>query len=144
LSITAQDEVEVYFDDQPQDVNRDPIAKKWESVKVVRIPNGARVLAVKATNYGKNPGLLASVTGDRLLTDSTWKLTTSKPTNDWTSVAFNDAHWKYATVKAIHGGAPWNRKIDKISNNAYWIWADTDEYMEVYFRIRLGWYLLAF
>jgi deoxyribodipyrimidine photolyase len=35
-------------------------------------------------------------------------------------------------------GAPWNVKIDKISNNAKWIWSASDENTVVYFRIYLG------
>jgi hypothetical protein len=67
LYITAQDQVEIYFDGQPQDINKDAISKNWQSVKIVKIPRGTRVLSVKATNLGKNPGLLASITGDRLV-----------------------------------------------------------------------------
>jgi hypothetical protein len=100
LYITAQDQVEIYFDNQPQDINKDDIAKKWQSVKVVKIPRGTRVLSVKATNLGKNPGLLASITGDRLLSDSNWKVLGSTPSNDWTSVSYNDNQWKNARVKA--------------------------------------------
>jgi hypothetical protein len=138
LYITAQDQVEIYFDNQPQDINEDDIAKKWQSVKVVKIPRGTRVLSVKATNLGKNPGLLASITGDRLLSDSNWKVLGSTPSNDWTSVSYNDNQWKNARVKAVHGGAPWNVKIEKISNNAKWIWSESDAHSVVYFRVYFG------
>jgi hypothetical protein len=138
LYITAQDQVEIYFDNQPQDINKDDIAKKWQSVKVVKIPRGTRVLSVKATNLGKNPGLLASITGDRLLSDSNWKVLGSTPSNDWTSVSYNDNQWKNARVKAPYGGAPWNVKIEKISNNAKWIWSASDADSVVYFRAYLG------
>jgi hypothetical protein len=93
---------------------------------------------VKATNLGKNPGLLASITGDRLVSDGTWKVFVSTPSNDWTSVSYNDNQWTNARVKAANGGAPWNVKIDKISNNAKWIWSASDANTVVYFRIYLG------
>jgi hypothetical protein len=138
LYITAQDEVQIYFDNQPVDINNNDISKKWQTVKIVKIPRGTRVLGVKATNYGTNPGLLASITGDRILSDGSWKFTTSAASNDWATVSFNDAQWKNARVKAVHGGAPWNVTFQNISKRANWIWADTDAYRVVYFRVQLG------
>lgn len=138
LYITAQDQVEIYFDNQPQDINKDDISKKWQSVKVVKIPRGTSVLGVKATNLGTNPGLLASITGDRLVTDATWKFVTSAPADNWAAKSYNDVQWSKARVKASNGGAPWNVKFDKISDKASWIWADSDNYRVVYFRVQLG------
>ena len=86
-------------------------------------------------------GLLASVTGDRLLTDGTWKVSTVEAA-DWTKPEFNDNDWEQATVVGQHGMDPWKTR-NLISTKAQWIWTKTTYYQDmnahvVYFRYRIG------
>lgn len=138
LYITVQDEVEIFFDNKPQDINKQDVSKDYRSVKVVKIPRNTKVLGVKATNRGTNPGLIASITGDKLVSDNTWKFTTSVDSENWASPSYDDTKWKNARIKAVHGGAPWNITFNQISRKANWIWAETDTYRVVYFRVYLG------
>lgn len=136
--------MEIYFDNQPHEINKDPKAKNWRETKIAKIPKGTRVLGIKATNRGVNPGLIASVTGNRLFTDHTWKFTTSTPSKDWAAVSYDAKTWKNARVLARHGREPRNVKIEHISDSAYWIWSDDEPVVNketaVFFRTELGWY----
>lgn len=78
------------------------------------------VLAVKAHNTDGAGGLLLRLVLDfpnetsmTIVTDSTWRVTTSPPTN-WNQVDFKAADWAPATVVAKLGAVPW-AKINEVS-----------------------------
>ena len=137
LDLTADDVAEVHIDDIFYDIYKDVKAKDWQIVKSIKLPKGARNLAIKVTNTAGDAGLLASVTGNRLVTNRTWKMLTQPPTDNWTG-DIDDSHWQFATEVAPHGSAPWPQKVDKISDKAFWIWASDRTVKTVWFRTRLG------
>jgi hypothetical protein len=144
LSITVDNQMELYIDGEPNPINQDPSAKDWRVVKTVKLPRGSRVIAVKATDVGLWAGLLASVTGEKLLSDRSWKVSTVESA-DWMKPEFDDSQWETATELGPNGMNPWKAK-EKISNNAKWIWTTTSYYKDmnahvVYFRVRLGSYI---
>jgi hypothetical protein len=133
--------MELFIDGVPNPVNDDPTAKDWTVTKRVKLPAASRVIAVKATDRGLWAGLLASVTGDTLLSDASWKVSTVAPVG-WTSPDFDDSQWEQATELGRHGMDPWKPR-NQISTNAKWIWTKTTYYSDtnahiVYFRVTLG------
>ena len=111
------------------------------------LPLGTRVIAVKATNVGGPAGLVASVTGDSLVTDESW-LCSDTLSNGWSNPYFDDSKWNKAVSQGVNDAAirPWGGwgKRPLISDKAKWIWnRDTNgnpaSGTEVlYFRVHVG------
>jgi len=141
LFITVDNEMELFIDGERHKISDDPSAKDWMQTKKVTLPAKARVIAVKATDRGLQAGLLASVTGDSLLSDKTWKVSTTE-VDGWTSPDFDDSQWQPVTEIGPHGMNPWKTR-SMISPKATWIWSATTYYADynahvVYFRYRIS------
>ena len=140
LSITVDNEMELYIDGVPNPINSDPSAKDWTVTKRILMPVRSRVIAVKATDKGLWAGLLASASDDSLLSDGTWKVSTVA-SDGWTKPEFDDSNWEQATELGQHGMEPWKAR-DLISSKAKWIWAKKSHYEDmgdhvVYFRYHI-------
>jgi hypothetical protein len=100
----------------------------WRYTDVVSIPTTTQVVAVYGGDYGVVAGILASVTGDLLLTNGSWKCanadqmpSSSTPQFSWFQPDYDDSQWPAAAViltnpNNIHGN------LAAISHNANWIW----------------------
>jgi len=92
------------------------------------LQRGNNVLALEVKN-GKNPaGLIVRgtiTTADRkstvVVSDSSWKATTSPPANGWNTVAFDDHAWTAAAVLGPVTMAPWDKIIEP-----FFFLSDTD------------------
>jgi hypothetical protein len=139
LNIAVDNELELYFDGVSNAINKDASAKDYASVKTVPVPANARVLAVHGTDTGGGAGLWASVTGDALLSDASWKMS-EVLRNGWEQPNYDDSSWDNAID---HGGLN-DRYKPLISANARRIWgkvADNLPYgvrTDVYFRVHLN------
>jgi len=142
LFITADNQVELYIDGVTSEINTLPTTNDWTQTKVAKLPRGSRVVAVKVVDQGIAAGLLASATGDYLLTDENW-VCSDTLVDGWNKPNFDDSKWVKATNQGKNGVAPWNTR-PQISQNAAWIWnKDTKQDKTsvvriLYFRIRLG------
>ena len=142
LFITADNELQVYIDGVDSEINTLSTTTDWQQTKVAKLPRRSRVIAVKVTDRGVAAGLLASVTGDYLLTDENWVVSDTL-VDGWNKPEFDDSKWTKATTEGNHGVQPWGTR-PQISSNAKWIWnKDTTKQATtttttLYFRIRLG------
>jgi hypothetical protein len=86
-------------------------------------------------------GILASVEGQQLATDQTWKCTTSYFPN-WMSTTFDDSLWPNAAIAGPNSAADIHGYQPLIDSTAKWIW--TSNYVDpnidsiVYCRGYLG------
>jgi alpha-L-rhamnosidase len=131
LKITADDNYRLYVNG----TLIDETPRLWSSpqtytVTLFRNPTRKNVLAVEGINTaeisGLDRGIIADLSFDAgggaqsVLTDTTWKLSTTLVT-DWFTVAFNDAAWVAATDEGAHGIVPYNMVLG--TSSARWIWA---------------------
>ena len=95
----------------------------WLTVDLVPIPITTHVVAVLAIDHGVVAGILASVTGDLLLSNASWKcVKTSAVTQpDWFAPNYNDSWWPAAVIISSNPD-PGHGLVAAISRNASWIW----------------------
>jgi len=142
LFITADNTLQLYIDGVDSEINTLSTSADWTQTKVAKLPRRSRVIAVKVTDTGVAAGLLASATGDYLLTDENW-LVSDTLVDGWNKPNFDDSKWTKATPQGNHGVQPWGTR-PQISSNAKWIWnkdttkQSTSGTTTLYFRIRLG------
>ena len=147
LFITADDDLEVYFDGVASEINNAAGRGDWGQTKTAVLPRGTRVIAVKVTNTGGAAGLVGSVTGDYLVTDESW-VCSETAVDGWTSPDFDDSKWNKAVSQGfndtvVHWGAACGKR-PLISDKAKWIWnRDTQRDAPtvkgvLYFRVHLG------
>ena len=92
----------------------------WTQTKCFPLPTFPVQIAVQCTDSGVQAGLLASVTGDILLTDGSWKCTKTLYPN-WMSTNYSASAWPGAYVIGLNGLSPWDVRPG-ISANASWIY----------------------
>ena len=92
----------------------------WTQTKCLPLPPAPVQIAVEGADVGIVAGMLASVSDDILLTDSSWKCTKTLYTN-WTSNTYNDSAWPGAYVIGLNGLSPWGVRPG-ISIRASWIY----------------------
>lgn len=117
LSVTANRSFELYLDGRPAtSLTGLPFASTWNTADTFIIPADTEVIAVRGfgTTSGRS-GLLASVTHNYLLTNESWKCSSSA-SSAWYDITFNDASWPSATPTGVSVGIP------RISPAANWIW----------------------
>jgi hypothetical protein len=68
-------------------------------------------------------GILASVDGDKLVTDQSWKCTTQL-VNGWTSVLFDDNSWSDAVIAGTNTASDIHGNLPQIHSSANWIWTN--------------------
>jgi len=66
-------------------------------------------------------GILASVDGDKLVTDKSWKCTTQL-VNGWTSIVFDDNSWSDAVIAGTNTASDIHGNLPQIHSSASWIW----------------------
>ena len=131
LKITADDNYRLFVNG----TLIDETPRLWSSpqtytVTLYRNPTRKNVLAVEGINTaeisGLDRGIIADLSFDAgggaqsVLTDTTWKLSTTLVT-DWFTVAFNDAAWVAPIDEGAHGIPPYNAVLG--TSSARWIWA---------------------
>ena len=140
--VSACDDVQkIYADGQILDKE----GKWWTDLRV-KVPTMTKVIAISCRNKGGPAGILASTPNERLLTNTTWKCSSTYYSN-WNSVKFDDSKWKPAVVvdnnvKPIHHG--WVARKN-ISSKAVWISSqpkDVKKNVFIYCRLKLGKLLL--
>ena len=112
--------------------------KRTVATKII-IPSGTKVVAIYAKDiHGGDAGILGSFSNGQV-TDATWKCHSFPVPSEWASADFDDSSWPAAVEHADHGSAPWNRKIQNITDDAKWIWTKDNKQRgsEVYCRVRL-------
>jgi len=130
LTITVDNVLEELYIDGGRIPNADlPNRQNWQAVDVVRIPTTTQVIAVSASDSGVVAGILASVTGDRLLSNASWKcvnpgnnMFTNTPVREWFSPNYDDTMWPAASVILPNPNPRYHGLIAAISRNAKWIW----------------------
>ena len=111
----------------------DPNLTVWHRVSTFVIPSTTRVIAATCVDVGGGYGLTASVTDyngrDVLVTDESWKCSTS--TNDgWETLDFEEgANWKAASIvdnRHLLGAASTEDGLFNMSPKRKVIWANPD------------------
>lgn len=75
-------------------------------------------------NARGQPGLVASLGDDDMLTDSSWKCT-SATEQGWEGDSFDDLHWPNAVVFCNNSNPIWPiRSARGVSVKAEWIWTN--------------------
>lgn len=103
----------------------------WHKVSTFVVPKNVRVIAVKGVDYGGGYGITASVTDsngrDVLVTDESWKCSTSADAG-WETLSFKEgANWKPANIidnKHLLGDASASDGLFNMSPKRKVIWAD--------------------
>ena len=105
----------------------------WTQVGSVNVPAGTNKIAVKCTDTGVSPGLMASSTWG-LITDGSgsWRCTNTLEAG-WMTESFSDYHWPTALVKGNNGDSPRNTVLPGMSA-AKWIWSSAGIGTTVYCR----------
>jgi hypothetical protein len=131
LKITTDDNFRLYVNG----ALIDETPRVWSSpqtymVNVFRHPSRKNVLAVHGLNNAEIDGLDRGVIVDlsfdagagaqSVLSDATWKLSTTLVTN-WFEVAFDDTAWVAATDEGAHGISPWGMVLG--TSSARWLWS---------------------
>jgi hypothetical protein len=99
---------------------------------------GLNLIAVKGTNAESSAGVIAQVVaGDSVVlsTGGSWlQNTTEEP--GWQNSNFDDSFWWPARDYGLYGVAPWGKNIAGFpdTSSAHWIWGDTQEEVQVFFR----------
>jgi Bacterial alpha-L-rhamnosidase 6 hairpin glycosidase domain len=92
----------------------------WRTSQLVDVRSllrpGANVIAIAATNTSAGAsGAAAKLQlsdGTAIVTDASWKASTSKPPDGWTVTAFDDSGWPSAFANASYGAGPWGTVAD--------------------------------
>ena len=116
---------ELYVDGVPHSLLH---GNNVSAVDEILLPPYGRLIAVTAIDTTSTcAGILASVTGDYLVTDASWKChTDSSP--QWYTLGFNDLNWMNAYVIGPNNNVTWPpecsilNEVSSISQNASWIW----------------------
>lgn len=113
------------------------IGTEWNQVSQVSFETGAStVLAIRACNTGGGFFALGDfmIAGERVVTDASWKVATSAP-SEWNQPGFNDGAWASATD---YGGIPSGVVGMPVGSPARRIWAADGNAEEVFLRLTTG------
>lgn len=127
LSITASESLAgVFIDDVEQYL---PSANDPLTTDNLTVAAFTRLIAVQSVaTVDTCNGIIGSVTGDFLLTDSTWKCS-RYGAEHWYELGFNDSTWPQAFELGLNGpvsGCPGLLYFPTISSQAHWIWTHPD------------------
>lgn len=127
LAITAKSYITELFIDNVKVrnlINED----RWYLSDDVNLSPDNRLISILANDASNTcGGILASVTGDYLVSDASWKCSTENPPG-WYSLGFDDSSWSDAYVIGRNGEVTTPNhcniltEIPSISSNASWIW----------------------
>ena len=67
-------------------------------------------------------GILASVDGDKLVTSKSWKCTTTRQVDGWTSSLFDDNSWPDAVTAGTNTASDFHANLPQVHSSASWIW----------------------
>ncbi|MBI1882662.1 MAG: S8 family serine peptidase [Chlamydiae bacterium] len=88
------------------------------------------VIAIEARDYGYKAGLLLYASGAyNLVSDSSWKMSTTEQSGGWASKTFDDSGWASASDHGAYGIAPWGSNASGFptSSSARWIWGPNNQ-----------------
>jgi hypothetical protein len=69
---------------------------------------------------------LASVDGDKLVTDKSWKCTT-RSVPGWMSESFDDNSWPVAVIAGTNTDLDIHKNLPQIDKSASWIWTSNNK-----------------
>ncbi|MEO7719576.1 MAG: alpha-L-rhamnosidase C-terminal domain-containing protein [Capsulimonas sp.] len=119
LYVTGDDSVKVFVNGR-QVVATDSIELGWKQVRAISVGSllhaGPNLIAAQGVNVGGGgAGILVrlDVDGKTVLgSGKDWRLLESaNPPTNWTKAAFDDAHWRSASVVAAVGKGPWGTAL---------------------------------
>ena len=91
-------------------------------------------------------GILASVDGVKLVTDKSWKCTTTPQSAGWASSVFDDKSWPDAVIAGTNTASDIHGNLPQVHASASWIWTSNFRGIKidgtVYCRGYLGEYLV--
>jgi hypothetical protein len=132
IATTADDEFELFVNDQLVGGNSDWTEAKAYTVAIHRDPGMVNVIAIKGTNLqntgGRDRGVLLDMrfsteAGNQfVVTDTKWRMATSVTTPNWSGTTFDDSSWKTAVSEGAYPECPWGNVLG-ISSNAEWLWS---------------------
>ena len=118
LFVTGDDAVTVYVNGHKVAATNS-VENGWKQVQKESVTSllhaGINSVAIQGVNSGGAAGILAQldVNGKTVLrSGSQWKvLDSASPPVAWTGAAFDDSHWKNATIIALAGLGPWGTNL---------------------------------
>ena len=132
IRTTADDEFDLWVNDQHVGSNSDWTQAQQYSVTIHRDPGTRNVIAIKGTNLqnttGRDRGVLLDMrftteAGEQtIVTDTKWRLATSVVSTSWTSTTFDDSSWKSAVSEGPYPEGPWGNVLGE-SSTAEWLWS---------------------
>lgn len=129
---TADDEFELFVNDQAVGGNSDWTQAQQYSVLIHRDPGTINVIAIKGTNLqnttGRDRGVLLDMrftteAGEQtIVTDTKWRMATSVTSSVWSATTFDDSSWKSAVSEGAYPEGPWGNVLGT-SSTAEWLWS---------------------
>lgn len=147
LTLTAKEAVKLYIDGIPHDI---PNERNMSATDTVVMSLTSRILAFQSINLASGcPGIIASVTGDYFLSNSSWKCFEVSGGENWTKIGFDDSQWPPATehrpnIDEAGGNCSNLPYVPSISENAFWVWMKDTVQDTIYCRGYLRMYTYVF
>ena len=135
LSITTYQQLQlVYIDGIEQPLTN---GNNWDQADSAGLTETNRLIAVRAAGDEICGGLLASFSGDYVLTDGNWKCDKYQYSN-WNNLGFDDSAWlsaiEFGNNVVGHTTCSNLRGVPGISDNAKWIWVSEQTEREIFCR----------
>ncbi len=114
LVVTGDDTADVWVNGTQ--VSTSPrVYQSWQQATAIdirsRLVAGTNTIAISSENTTQSPaGMIAKLTGASLVTDTSWKSSTTAPAG-WNQGGFNDASWPAARAVATYGTGPWGANV---------------------------------
>ncbi|MEV4132530.1 family 78 glycoside hydrolase catalytic domain [Dactylosporangium sp. NPDC049742] len=114
LVVTGDDTADVWVNGVQ--VSTSPrVYQSWQQASAVdirsRLVAGTNTIAIASENTTQSPaGMIAKLTGASLVTDASWKASTTAPAG-WNAGGFNDSSWPAARAVATYGTGPWASNV---------------------------------
>lgn len=114
IDVTADDEFVLWFNGKEvgsgktwremKKFNVKPLSRHGKNVVAIAVRNtspGAAALLVRATVIPNGKSTMS------IVSDASWKCTSTEPAKDWGQVEYDDSKWVHAHVLASYGSKPW-------------------------------------
>lgn len=136
LIITAKEAFNLYIDGVFISL---PNTRNVTAPDSYTLSSSNRIIAFQGINIAIGcPGVIASVTGEYLLTNSTWKCSDDSGGQDWALIGFDDSSWPPGVeIKQNDPNStvcPELPYMETINTNAYWLWVEDTVIEVVYCR----------
>jgi hypothetical protein len=116
--VSACDDVQIVYGDGVREAH----SEHWKTIRTSTPRTMIKTLAIECKNKGGPSGLIASTPDGRILTNSTWKCSTTYEEN-WNIYGFDDSHWNNAVVidNNVHPKTHGWTVREGIRSDAQWI-----------------------